>query len=127
MNRLWLPRLLSACRRLLLAAILLSTLEPVYAVPPGSQGARMTVVENKDVSGTVYKKLGLPERHYCWDACLQEERCTGVRWGVIEGDTAGLCLLITGPLTLKDPVAPRTEDGKPIHVVGARKVPAKGV
>jgi hypothetical protein len=95
-----------------------------HAGPPmAGQGqiARMTVVQNKDVSGTVYKKLGLPERKYCWDACLQEERCTGVRWGVIEGDQAGLCLLMTGPLTLKDPVVPRTEDGKRIRVTGARK------
>ena len=51
---------------------------------------RMTVVVGKDVSGTVYKKLGLPERHYCWDTCLKEARCSGVRWGVVGEDTAGL-------------------------------------
>ena len=90
------------------------------AAPPG-QVPTMTVLENKDLSGKVYKKLGLPERQYCWDACLQEERCTGVRWGVIEREKAGLCLLMTGPLTLKEPVVPRTGDGKRIHVTSARK------
>jgi hypothetical protein len=65
----------------------------------------------------------LPSRQYCWDACLKEDRCSGVRWGVIEGDTAGLCLMLTGALTEKAPVVPKTEDGKPIHVTGARKEP----
>jgi hypothetical protein len=81
------------------------------------------VVVGKDVSGTVYKKLGLPSRQYCWDTCLKEDRCSGVRWGVVADDTAGMCLLITGPLSLKDPVQPKTDDGKPIHVTGARKDP----
>jgi len=81
----------------------------------------MTVIQGKDVSGTVYKKLGLPERQYCWDACLKEDKCSGVRWGVVEGDTAGLCLLLTGPLSFKERVEPKTQDGKPIHVTGARK------
>jgi hypothetical protein len=83
--------------------------------------ARMTVVVGKDVSGTIYKKLGLPERQYCWDTCLKEDRCSGVRWGVVAGDSAGLCLLMTGPLSIKDLVEPKTADGKPIHVTGARK------
>jgi hypothetical protein len=82
---------------------------------------RMTVIVGKDVSGTIYKKLGLPERHYCWDTCLKEERCTGTRWGVVATDTAGLCLLLTGPLSLKPLVEPQTADGKPIHVTCARK------
>jgi hypothetical protein len=82
---------------------------------------RMTVIVGKDVSGTIYKKLGLPERHYCWDTCLKEERCTGTRWGVVAADTAGLCLLLTGPLSLKPLVEPQTADGKPIHVTCARK------
>jgi hypothetical protein len=81
----------------------------------------MTVVVGKDVSGTIYKKLGLPERQYCWDTCLKEDRCSGVRWGVVAGDSAGLCLLMTGPLSIKDLVEPKTADGKPIHVTGARK------
>ena len=83
--------------------------------------ARMTVVAGKDVSGTVYKKLGLPSRKYCWDTCLKEDRCSGVRWGVVAGDEAGLCILMTGPLSFKDLVEPKTDDGKPIHVTGARK------
>jgi hypothetical protein len=87
---------------------------------------RMTVVVGKDVSGTIYKKLGLPERQYCWDTCLKEDRCSGVRWGVVAGDTAGLCLLMTGPLTIKDLVEPQTSDGKPIHVTGARKESSTG-
>jgi hypothetical protein len=115
-----------SCRQLLSVAMLSALCEPAaHAAPPAAAGqrqvAKMTVVENKDVSGTVYKKLGLPERKYCWDACLQEERCSGVRWGVVEGDQAGLCLLMTGPLTLKHPVVPRTEDGKRIRVTCARK------
>ena len=89
--------------------------------PPG-----MAVVVGKDVSGTLYKKLGLPNRQYCWDTCLKEDRCSGVRWGVVEGDTAGLCLLLTGPLSFKELVEPKTEDGKPIHVTAARKEPESG-
>src|SRR4051812_28572005 len=100
MRQLSLPGARFSCMRLLSIAMLFALCEwSAHAAPPlAGQGqvARMTVVQNKDVSGTVYKKLGLPERKYCWDACLQEERCTGVRWGVIEGDQAGLCLLMTG-------------------------------
>jgi hypothetical protein len=103
---------------LLWAAVPLASADTVPATP-----ARMTVVVGKDVSGTVYKKLGLPSRQYCWDTCLKEDRCSGVRWGVVADDTAGMCLLITGPLSLKDPVEPKTDDGKPIHVTGARKDP----
>jgi hypothetical protein len=106
-------------RGLLAALLLASQILPEASL--AGEGPHMTVIENKDVSGTVYKKLGLPERHYCWDTCLKEDRCSGVRWGVIEGDTAGLCLLLTGPLTLKAPTTPKTEDGKPIHVTSARK------
>jgi hypothetical protein len=97
---------------------------PATAQPTGTP--RMTVVVGKDVSGTIYKKLGLPERRYCWDTCLKEDRCSGVRWGVVAGDTAGLCLLMTGPLTIKDLVEPQTSDGKPIHVTGARKESSTG-
>ena len=95
------------------------------ATPPAAAQqagtARMTVVVGKDVSGTIYKKLGLPERQYCWDTCLKEDRCSGVRWGVVAGDSAGLCLLMTGPLSIKALVEPKTADGKPIHVTVARK------
>ncbi len=124
MNPLSSPRASLSFRRLLLTAVSVLLLHPLLAAPPASP--RMTVIEHKDVSGKVYKKLGLPERKYCWDACLQEDRCSGVRWGVIEGDKAGLCLLMTGPLTLKDRVVPRTEDGKPIRVTGARKEVSAG-
>jgi hypothetical protein len=104
---------------LLWAVVPLANADTVPATP-----ARMTVVVGKDVSGTVYKKLGLPSRQYCWDTCLKEDRCSGVRWGVVADDTAGMCMLMTGPLALKDPVEPKTDDGKPIHVTGARKDPA---
>ena len=89
--------------------------------PRTTDTPRMTVVAGKDVSGSILKKLGLPSRQYCWDACLKEDRCSGVRWGVVKGDTAGLCLLLTGPLTVKAPVTPKTDDGKPIQVTCARK------
>jgi hypothetical protein len=91
--------------------------------PAPSPSPRMITVPGKDVNGTIYKKLGLPDRHYCWDMCLKEEHCSGVRWGsVAGGGTAGLCLFMTGPLTFKDLVdEPRTEDGKAIHVTVARK------
>src|SRR6185312_8549944 len=96
MKRLSLLASRPSFKQLLSAAILLPFCE--LAVHAAAPVATMIVLENKDVSGTVYKKLGLPERKYCWDACVREERCSGVRWGVIEGDEAGLCLLITGPL-----------------------------
>jgi hypothetical protein len=106
--------------RFLPAMLLLSS--PVLPQASLADAApHMTVVEKQDISGTVYKKLGLPERRYCWDACLKEDLCTGVRWGVIQGDTAGLCLLLKGTLTLKPLVTPKTEDGKPIRVISARK------
>lgn len=104
---------------LLLCGACAATTPSATAQPTGAP--RMTVIVGKDVSGTVYKKLGLPERHYCWDTCLKEDRCSGTRWGVVAGDTAGLCLLMTGPLSLKALVAPQTADGKAIHVTCARK------
>jgi hypothetical protein len=107
--------------RSLVASLLLLALKPVGHAVFAGELPHMTVVENKDVNGTVYKKLGLPQRQYCWDVCLKEDRCSGVRWGVIEGDTAGLCLLLTGPVTLKPLAVPRTEDGKAIRVTSARK------
>jgi hypothetical protein len=92
-----------------------------HAALAQAQTPRMTVVVGKDVGGTIYKKLGLPNRQYCWDTCLKEDRCSGVRWGVVAEDTAGLCLLMTGPLALKELIEPKTADGKPIHVTVARK------
>lgn len=112
--------------RSLVASLLFLALKPAGHAAFAGEVPRMTVIENKDLSGTVYKKLGLPQRQYCWDVCLKEDRCSGVRWGVIEGDTAGLCLLLTGPVTLKPLVVPRTEDGKVIRVTGARKEVSAG-
>lgn len=110
-------------RFLALALLLLGGYDvtATQAAPAQDNPPQMIVVKGKDVTGSVYKKLGLPNQQYCWDACLKEDRCTGVRWGVIEGDTAGLCLLISGPLTFKPPVEPKTEDGKKIHVTVSRK------
>jgi hypothetical protein len=114
-------------RQFLLAVLLLGACGTVAnADTAPATPARMTVVVGKDVSGTVYKKLGLPSRKYCWDSCLKDDRCSGVRWGVVAEDEAGLCILMTGPLSFKDLAEPKTDDGKPIHVTGARKDPATG-
>ena len=102
-------------------AVLLVCGARAWAGPATTPAPQMTTVPGKDVSGTVYKKLGLPDRHYCWETCLKDARCSGVRWGAVGGDTAGLCILMTGPLTFKDLVEPRTEDGSAIHVTVARK------
>lgn len=114
--------------RLPVSCVLLLTLLTAGAVagaqPPAARTtARMTVIVGKDVSGSIYKKLGLPNRQYCWDSCLKDDRCTGVRWGVVDRDTAGMCVLISGDLAFKNGTELKTEDGKPIHVVAARKEP----
>ena len=106
-------------RRIMLAGVLL-TCGPVASAET-HEVLRMSVIVAKDVNASVFKKIGLPNRQYCWDACLKEERCSGVRWGVVDGDTAGLCVLLTGPLSLKELVEPKTDDGKTIHVTVARK------
>ncbi len=112
---------------ILLALLLVYVGVPTAAADTAAvRPARMTVIVGKDVSATVYKKLGLPSRQYCWDTCLKEDRCSGVRWGVVASDTAGMCLLMTGPLSLKDLNEPKTDDGKPIHVTAARKDPVNG-
>jgi hypothetical protein len=103
------------------AALLIGLSGSVGAAPPDQPVARMVIVKGKDLSGTVYKKLGLPSLQYCWDTCVKEERCSGARWGVIQGDKAGLCVLLSGELSLKALAAPKTEDGTPIHVTTARK------
>lgn len=100
----------------LLTAAVTRAAPPELHPPP-----RMTVIVGKDVGGSIYKKLGLPSRQFCWDNCLKDDRCSGVRWGVVGQDKAGMCVLITGELTFKDLVELKTEDGKPIHVVAARK------
>jgi hypothetical protein len=83
----------------------------------------MAVVKGKDVDGHVLKKLGLPDHDYCVKQCLTEDRCTGTRWGVIEGDTAGLCVIMSGELTFRDPKDLKTQDGKRILVIASRKLP----
>ena len=117
------------------AAILLLLLSgavaaPVPAQPPlqsAPQGpARMVVVAGKDLGGAILKKLGLPNRKYCWDLCLADGRCTGVRWGVVGHDEAGLCMMLTGELTIKALPAAKTDDGTPIRITTARKQSGAG-
>ena len=108
-------------RCLAAAALLLGGYDAAQAAPPEGKPPQMIVLKGQDASGSVYKKLGLPNQQYCWDACLKEGKCTGVRWGVIEGDTAGLCMLISGPLSFKALSTPKTEDGKKIRVIAAKK------
>ena len=109
-----------SCRSALVALTCLVWLSAA-ADPARGPPAVMSAIVGKDVSAKVLKKLALPSRNHCWDACVQEERCSGVRWGVIERDTAGLCILLSGPLTLKSLSEPRTDDGRTIHVSVARK------
>ncbi len=113
-----------ALARPLASALLLAACCLADAQPPQEASARMVAVAGKDVSGTIYKKLGLPSLKYCWETCAKEERCTGARWGVIEGDEAGLCLLISGPLTFKALTVPKTDDGRNIRVIVGRKQPS---
>jgi hypothetical protein len=109
-------------RPLAIAVLLFAGYASASAAPPQqATPAQMTVVKDKDVSGSIYKKLGLPSQQYCWAACLKEDQCTGVRWGVIEGSTAGLCILLSGPLTLKDHTVPKTDDGQKIRVTVGMK------
>src|ERR1700722_19842489 len=98
-------RRLAVIDRLPVCSVLLLTLLPPGAVaqPPAAgmtarMTARMTGIVGKDVSGNIYKKLGLPNRQYCWESCLKDDRCPGVRWGVVDKDTAGMCVLISGDL-----------------------------
>ena len=44
--------------------------------PAQAQRFRMVVIQGKDVSGKIYKKLGLPSLQYCWDTCVREQQCT---------------------------------------------------
>jgi len=59
--------------------------------------AKMVIVPGKDVKGRIFKRLGLPNQTYCWEQCLADERCAGVRWAVLPGSTAGQCQLIRAP------------------------------
>jgi hypothetical protein len=84
--------------------------------------ARMVVVPGKDVKGEVFKRLGLPNQTYCWEQCLEEAKCTAVRWAVLDDSTAGQCQLIRGPLTFIEPHEISTEDGKQIRVTASQRV-----
>jgi hypothetical protein len=86
---------------------------------------QMAAVRNKDISGQVFKRLGLPNQDYCWQQCLQDARCTGARWGVLEGSTAGQCQLMSGELKFVEPHDLKTSDGQRIVVTASRKE-AKG-
>ncbi len=91
------------------------------ATPPAQPPARMVSIPGKDLSGTVYKKLGLPSLKYCWEACLKEDACAATRWGVIEGDEAGLCVMLRAPVETKRLSQPKTDDGKRIRIIVAKK------
>ena len=91
------------------------------AAPQSKEPFRIVVIRGKDVSGRIYKKLGLPSVKYCWDICTREAQCTGTRWGVILGDVAGVCQLLSGELTVKESARLTTEDGKAIQVIAGRK------
>lgn len=92
-------------------------------VAPALAGdGKMVVVQGKDVKGEVFKRLGLPNQMYCWEQCLEEARCTAVRWAVLEGTAAGQCQLISGPLSLVEPHEIKTEDGQRIRVTASQRV-----
>jgi hypothetical protein len=97
-----------------------------FAFIPLAQAAepQMAVVPNKDLSGQVLKRLGLPSQDYCWEECLQDARCTGTRWAVIKGGKAGQCQLMSGELSLTEIHPINTEDGQAIVVTASRKVSA---
>jgi hypothetical protein len=94
-----------------------------FTAPAIAGDSQMVVIPSKDVKGTVFKRLGLPNQTYCWEQCLEESRCTGTRWAVIagSGSTAGQCQLISGPLSIIEPREMKTEDGQPIRVIASRK------
>jgi hypothetical protein len=83
--------------------------------------ARMEILQGQDVSGKVFKRLGLPNQDYCYQQCIAEDRCKAVRWGFIEGATAGQCQLLTDELTFGEPRELKTEDGQRIVVVVSLK------
>jgi len=108
--------------RVACAALALWSATSLAEPPPVA--ARMEILHNQDVTGKVLKKLGLPDRTYCWTECVQNAECTAVRWGVVKGDTAGLCVLLKGELQYRKPVNTTTDDGTQIIVTTARKTPA---
>jgi hypothetical protein len=82
----------------------------------------MEIVAGKDITGEVFKRLGLPNQDYCWEQCLKEDRCQATRWGFLEGATAGQCQFLTGALTFSEPKEIKTGDGQKIFVTVSRKV-----
>lgn len=84
----------------------------------------MAIIKEKDVTGQVLKRLGLPNQDYCWEQCLEDTRCTGTRWGVIAGMTAGQCQLMSGELSVGELHSIKTQDGQRIVVTASRKIPA---
>jgi hypothetical protein len=85
----------------------------------------MAVIKDRDISGKVFKRLGLPEQHYCWEQCLQEDRCVATRWGAIDGMTAGQCQLFEGEIAYSEPRDLTTSDGQKIVVTASKKEPAR--
>lgn len=100
----------------------LSRLLALLLIAPAFAGdAQMVAVPGKDVKGEVFKRLGLPNQMYCWEQCLEETRCTAVRWAALTGTTAGQCQLISGPLSFVEPHVIKTEDGQQIRVTVAQR------
>ena len=99
-----------------------SRLFALLLIAPAFAGdAQMVAVPGKDVKGDVIKRLGLPNQMYCWEQCLEETRCTAVRWAALAGTTAGQCQLISGPLSFIERHEIKTEDGQQIRVTVARR------
>jgi hypothetical protein len=109
-------------KRALASALLLAACAALAPDVTAAQSSpKMVAVPGKDLTGQVLKRLGLPSQNYCWEQCLDEPRCTGTRWGVIAGSTAGQCQLMTGDLTFHSPTQLKTEDGKTILVTASKK------
>jgi hypothetical protein len=105
-------------------ALTLAVLTGACSVAAVAEAAEphMAIIKNQDISGQVLKRLGLPNQDYCWEQCLEDARCTGTRWGVVKGSTAGQCQLMSGELSVKDLHSIKTEDGQRIIVTASRKV-----
>jgi hypothetical protein len=100
----------------------ISRLTILLLIAPALAGdGQMVIVPGKDVKGDVIKRLGLPNQMYCWEQCLEEARCTAVRWAVIGASSEGQCQLISGALSFVEPHEIRTEDGQQIRVTVSKK------
>ena len=106
-----------AAKALALALIALACAGVAQAAEP-----HMAIIKDKDISGQILKRLGLPNQDYCWEQCLEDARCTGTRWGVVAGSTAGQCQLMSGELSVGELHSIKTEDGQRIVVTASRKV-----